>query len=393
MIKKIVMFIGGVETLEYFSYRMGDEFQRQGYSVFYYDLEHPAHSVRRVKKFMKPGETVLITFNFEGLEKEEGLYEEGLGYIWESYGIPCYNIAADHPYYYENRLKDLPKDYRHISIDRLHEKYFKEFYPEFFHQGFLPLAGTELPCVESERSMDVVMTGNFTPTSFCEPYIHWINDEYAAFYQGIIDDIIAHPTKTVEETALCHCEREMGKESNEDLRVALYKMIFIDLYVRNYWRGETVRTLVDSGIQVDVFGKGWEDLACSHPENLILHPQITSVECLEQLRKAKVSLNVMPWFKDGAHDRVFNSVLNGAVCFTDRSGYLCEELKEGEGVCYYELEHLALLPDNVKKILSDEKKREEIISKGRAVVSSRHTWVNRAETMLGWIREDVRFRR
>ncbi|MFR5456825.1 MAG: hypothetical protein ACLTH6_03695 [Dorea longicatena] len=37
------------------------------------------------------------------------------------------------------RLADLPEKYYHISIDRLHEAYFKQFYPEFTHRGFLPL--------------------------------------------------------------------------------------------------------------------------------------------------------------------------------------------------------------------------------------------------------------
>ena len=145
------------------------------------------------------------------------------------------------------------------------------------------------------------MTGNFTPTSFCEPYIHWINDEYAAFYQGIIDDIIAHPHRTVEEVALEHCEREMGENTYKDLRMALHRMIFIDIYVRNYWRREAVKVLVDAGIQVDVFGKGWDELTCGHPENMILHPQTTSEECLKAIAASKISLNVMPWFKDGAH--------------------------------------------------------------------------------------------
>lgn len=175
------------------------------------------------------------------------------------------------------------------------------------------------------------MTGNFTPTSFCEPYIHWINDEYAAFYQGIIDDIIAHPHRTVEEVALEHCEREMGENTYKDLRMALHRMIFIDIYVRNYWRREAVKVLVDSGIQVDVFGKGWDELTCGHPENMILHPQTTSEECLKAIAASKISLNVMPWFKDGAHDRVFNSILNGTVSVTDTSKYLCGELKRRTG--------------------------------------------------------------
>ena len=37
--KRIVMVIGGVETLEYFSYQMGKTFEENGFLVFYYDLK------------------------------------------------------------------------------------------------------------------------------------------------------------------------------------------------------------------------------------------------------------------------------------------------------------------------------------------------------------------
>lgn len=383
--KRIVMVIGGVETLEYFSYQMGKTFEENGFLVFYYDLKNEEQSARTLKNFIRTGETALVTFNFEGLEKEPGVYKESLGYIWDAYKIPCYNIAADHPYYYHERLRDLPKRYYHISIDRCQEQYFKQFYPEFEHLGFLPLAGTEIEPSSDERTMDVIMTGNYTPPSFCEPYIHWINEEYAAFYQGIIDDLIAHPYQTVEEAAMVHCEREMGKVPYEELRIAFSKMIFIDLYVRNYWRGEAVRVLADAGIKVDVFGKGWEELACAHPENLVLHPQITSHACLEQLQHAKISLNVMPWFKDGAHDRVFNSILNGAVCVSDKSKYLCEELAEGEGVCYYDLQNIEELPCIVKNLLQNKNKMQDMIHNGRQKVRKKHTWETRANQIIDWL--------
>ena len=163
----------------------------------------------------------------------------------------------------------------------------------------------------------------------------------------------------MEEVALAHCEREMGKEPNDQLRIALHKMIFIDLYVRNYWRGKAVRTLVNAGIPVHVVGKGWEELEdVETSECLKLHPQTDSVTCLEMLADAKVSLNVMPWFKDGAHDRVFNSILNGAVCVTDPSCYLEEELHEGEGVCYVALQDMDALPEKVKDLLQNDSGRE-----------------------------------
>ena len=394
--KRIVMVIGGVETLEYFSYQMGKTFVEMGYQVFYYDLKNESQSARTLRKFIRVGETVLVTFNFEGLEKEPGVYKPGMGYIWDEYKIPCYNIAADHPYYYHERLADLPKRYHHISIDRYQEQYFKEFYPEFHHEGFLPLAGTELEKQDGEnvkaveksasvRSMDIVMTGNYTPPSFCEPHINWINEEYAAFYRGIIADLIENPNQTIEAAELRHCEREMGKTPYDEIRIAMHRMIFIDLYVRNYWRGEVVKTLVDAGMVVDVFGKGWEELACEKPENLRIHPQITSEECLQQLRQAKISLNVMPWFKDGAHDRVFNSILNGAVCVSDKSKYLCEELAEGEGVCYYDLTDLASLPQNMQDLLHDDHKMQEILKKGVEKVRKYHTWDARAKQIAKWL--------
>ena len=271
---------GGVETLSYFSHQMAGEFQKLGYAVFFYDLKQEESSAGKLRKFIRPRETVLVTFNFQGLEKEAGVYREGIGYLWDTYHIPCYNIAADHPYFYDDRLKDLPEKYRHISIDRRQKAYFEEFYPEYVSRGFLPLAGTGLRQGEDEAKTgkagaqgaavetgeagaqgaaeqaapcyDVILTGNYTKLSFFEPYINWINEEYAAFYLWIIDDLLEHPACTVEEVALAHCEREMGKEPNDQLRIALHKMIFIDLYVRNYWRGKAVRTLVNAGIPVPI---------------------------------------------------------------------------------------------------------------------------------------------
>lgn len=400
--KRIIMVIGGVETLEYFSYQMGKTFEKEGYLIYYYDLKNIKESTRKLRKFIRVGETVLLTFNFEGLSKEPGIYKNGIGYVWEEYQLPCINIAVDHPYYYHKRLEDLPHQYYHVSIDKNHERYFKEYYPEYKHLGFLPLAGTMLQeeklqgtmqeedlhkekfCRE-ERTMDVILTGNYKELSFCDPYINRLGEEYAAFYQGIIDELIADPYKTVEETALKHCMDEMGELSKKDIRLVLHNMIFIDIYIRNYWRGEVVKTLVNAGIDVDVFGDGWDKLECAKSQHLHMHPQTTSLVCLQEISKAKVSLNIMPWFKDGAHDRVFNSILNGTICVTDTSKYLCEELQEGDGVFYFDLENLKELPKIVSRLLGNEKERKESILKGLEKVKAYHTWEVRARELMEWM--------
>ena len=63
--KRIVLLVGGVETLAYFSIQMGNEWKRMGYKVFYFDLEDEMNSAKKLRRFIKPGETVLVTFTFE----------------------------------------------------------------------------------------------------------------------------------------------------------------------------------------------------------------------------------------------------------------------------------------------------------------------------------------
>ena len=60
--KRIVLLVGGVETLAYFSIQMGNEWKRMGYKVFYFDLEDEMNSAKKLRRFIKPGETVLVTF-------------------------------------------------------------------------------------------------------------------------------------------------------------------------------------------------------------------------------------------------------------------------------------------------------------------------------------------
>lgn len=385
---KIIMFTGGVETLSYFSKRMAEFFARKGKSVFFYDLKSPGESSRRVRKFIKQGDTILITFNFQGLSMEDYIYNISMKTcIWQEYRLPCINIAADHPYYYDKQLVSLPENYIHISIDRLHERYFKEYYPEFKSGGFLPLAGSRLHSEKElkkiiDRDIDILFPGNYTPPEFCEKYAHMINEEYAEFYLGIIDDLLKNPYKTVEEAGIEHTLRELGEVAYDDMRKVLNKMIFIDLYVRNYYRGLVVGTLADAGLKVHVIGKDWEKLKCSHKENIIITQFSDSFTCMESMENAKIVINVMPWFKDGAHDRVFNAILNGAVSVSDVSRFQKEEMPEGCGVSYYDLEHIDMLPQQIKNMLSDVDMLQRIADTGYERAIKKHTWENRAEVLF-----------
>jgi spore maturation protein CgeB len=144
---------------------------------------------------------------------------------------------------------------------------------------------------------------------------------------------------------------------------------------------------VDAGFHVDVFGGGWEYLKCGHPENLTVHGPLDSAGCLREISNSRISLNVMPWFKDGAHDRVFNSMLNGAVSVTDDSKYMREIFTDGEDVVFYDLEDMDGLVEKVRYLLEHGEKAEEIAKKGRERARKGHTWKDRGEALDWYIRE------
>ena len=383
MIRKLVLFTKGIETLWFFSEQIGKTFERLGYEVFYFDQCAEYDSLSNLLDFCEPKVTAVVSFNFDGCSGEDYMIDIHGVNFFEAREIPFINIVVDHPFYYHKFLPFLPKDYTQISIDREHEAYLRKFFPDMKRGPFLPLAGTSLWTLKTlpgweDRPIDVVFTGNYEPPSDFEKVITRIDDEYTAFYYKIINDFIEHPHMGMMDGIIKHLREEVVDLTEEGLKDCMPNMIVIDIYVRHYFRGEVVKHLVDNGIKVHCFGGGWDRLECKHPENIINGRVQNSLSCLQRISEAKISLNVMPWFKEGAHDRVFNSMLNGAVCFTDWSRYMKEILKDGKDVMFYELDQLDELSQGIKELLQDRGRWEEIQRRAYRTAAAGHTWDHRA---------------
>lgn len=391
--KKLLFFTGDIETQGYFSLQIAEAMRALGHETFIYDLSRPWESTEKFFRFFEEGNTALINFNFHGMSGEQYFLDENDTMMWEALRIPSYNIVVDHPMYYHHFLEKVPANYHHISIDRNHETYMRRFFPEIHNGPFLPLAGTKLyprktnvPIVN--RKYDVTMVGNYCKPSTFDKYITRIDDEYTAFYHRMIEDLLTHPDQTVEEVAEAHLRAELYEVPEEELKKAMAALTFIDLYVRYTFRGRAVQELVDAGIRVHVFGDGWELLECKHPENLMIMNNLNSEGCLKKLCQTKLSLNVMPWFKNGAHDRIFNSMLNGAVCLTDSSIYLDEILHDGKDCVLYSLAEMERLPEVAKELLADPDRMQAVADGGCELAQAGHTWAHRATTLHNLVEEE-----
>ena len=403
-IRKIIFIKNAVETLGYFSEQIALELERNGYETCFIDYERMYESMDEMLHFLEREETALVTFNFIGLRGEAVFQTESGRSIWQEENLPILNILVDHPLYYHSCLKEAGERMRVFCVDREHVGYVRRFYPGVKVE-FLPLAGNELllsdgdgepathradvrePVPDGRRTFDHVFTANYVSMEMLEEKVKALDEDYRIFYRRITEDLIADPAQSVDAVMERHIRNELGAVPEEQLCAAMSGMIWIDLFVRSYFREKVVQTLADAGIIVRVFGADWEKIHCKKPQNVRTSGgKVNSAACVQAMRDARIALNVMPWFKDGAHDRVFTAMLQGTVALTDDSRYLREECRDGENICFYSLRALQQLPDQVVSLLEDPVRMAELAERGYRMAEKRHRWKNRAGLLMQALR-------
>ena len=403
-IRKIIFIKNAVETLGYFSEQIALELERNGYETCLIDYERMYESMDEMLHFLEREETALVTFNFIGLRGEAVFQTESGRSIWQEENLPILNILVDHPLYYHSCLKEAGERMRVFCVDREHVGYVRRFYPGV-KVKFLPLAGNELlfshgdgehgthradvpePVPYGRRTFDLVFAANYVSMEMLEEKVKALDEDYRIFYRWITEDLIADPTQSVDAVMERHIRDELGAVPEEQLCAAMSGMIWIDLFVRSYFREKVVQTLADAGIIVRVFGSDWEKIHCKKPQNVRTSGgKVNSAACVQAMRDARIALNVMPWFKDGAHDRVFTAMLQGTVALTDDSRYLREECRDGENICFYSLRALQQLPDQVVSLLEDPVRMAELAERGYRMAEKRHRWKNRAGLLMQALR-------
>lgn len=412
-IEKVIFIKNAVETLGYFSEQIALEFEHCGLDTCFVDYDHIVETLEQSLQFAGRSRTALITFNFVGLSEEDIFINDNGRYVWEDYRIEYYNILVDHPLYYHTKLIQALPDMKIYCIDKEHVKYIKRFYPGV-KVRFLPVAGNVKADINfrflgdsqssygvkyrdydsifnyeeelipyGDRRYDLVFTANYVPLQNIYRKLSGMDKEYEQFYQRILDELIANPAESVEAVMEKHIIEELGDLTDGDKRAAMSGMLFIDLCVRTYFRGEIIRELAEHDIRVHVFGADWDLLDCGKPSNIICNGgQISSAACVDAVRNAKISLNIMPWFKDGAHDRIFTAMLQKTVALTDGSRYLRKEFTDGEDIVFFSMENREYLPDMVRMLLLDEKNAARIAENGYRKAHEKHTWRARAHILL-----------
>lgn len=314
-----------------------------------------------------------------GLNRPEPALQSDDGrFLLDVINIPFFNVVVDPPYYHSGSLKSHAEGLHLIFPDRGHVEYCKKYYMpcKSVEMGYLlgPV-GNQIPY--EERTIDILFTGSRSDNDNIKANI--LSEQNSADVKDIflylVDAGMRMPEKTTEELVLSylHCDRNQVEANVLDFIMSQIGT-WSEYYLRNDYRERIIRLLVNAGLNVAVAGGGWDSIFPECPANLTILGRVDMTETADLTANAKILLNVMPWFKDGFHDRIPTAMYNGAVCVTDSSSYIDEHFQDGENIVLYRLDALDKLPDQCKYLLEHPEKASKIAQAGQRKAESDYSW-------------------
>lgn len=382
----IVFFIGKLEVLDYFVKSMYENKDELLFDYYVADINNPeTYSSDAFYSYIQQKNVIAILFNQVGLN----LLIDG-ECVWKRYNIPVFDYIVDHPRNYSDTLLNPITDINAIVIDKSHEKFIREFYPKVKSIFFLPNGGTPTDYARpyAQRDIDVIYTGSLKTKVINFPIFTELGDKCQEFYNFTISLMLNYPDVATADAIEYYFKTnnypdiDMDEYHNILLKLNLEAAPYIEIYVRREFQLRTILELDRAGICVELYGKNWDMEESRFSDNIHIHSWITSDECNQAVGRAKIALNCMPWYKEGCSERVFNNMLNGAVCVTDTSTYLTGRFNHGKELIFYNLDSLNEMAKVVKYLLDNTKVAEQIADRGRKAAIENDTWTKRLEKIL-----------
>ncbi len=387
---RIALFYTDTESFNFFTDQLEHEFKKRGHETFIWDLMAPPdedpHSKENFMTFASTRVDAAVCFDGMCI-RHEALIE-----FWDAWGTIVIDILMDPPLRFHPTLEKHPKNYILFCCDIDHvdyvRKYFKDDVP---HVAFMPHVGA-IPKPDSsripyaERKYDILFSATYySPESKLTEMelIFAENKLMQQFYHLMYQNMIENCSLTTEQALFFTLEQTGLSVPDDTLRIIFRFSEYVDWAIRMYQRSQVVSSLAESGLELYLLGRGWENhSSAKYPNVHRIADRVPYAQSLSVMAEAKINLNVFPWFKAGTHDRIFNTLLQRSLPLTDSSRWVNNYFTNGKDIVLFDLKHLEQLPEIANRMLKDSEHAEHIIQNGYEKVRQNLTWSNCADWIL-----------
>lgn len=312
---------------------------------------------------------------------------------------PKYNLILDHPAWLKEHIEHGPADYYLLTHDRNYCAFARHYYKNIKDCLYFPPAGI-LPKQDSagqdtvlhpqtEKQYDITFIGSYRDYRERLAAICSYDRTHRFLSAHYIHRMRQYPNETAEQS-LRHTLNGYGIKLNDhDFLNLFFELRQACFCIMLYFREKVIRTLLDAGIDIHVYSESWRKSPFADHPCLHCHPALNMEESLDIMQKSRISLNIMSWHKDGLTERVLNSMLCHSVVLSDRSVILEEEFTDKEDLILFDLKQTDLLPSQIKELLADDSRLEQLADRSYKKAMQRHLWHHRAEQLLAILHTDI----
>lgn len=379
----ILIYCGDEEcnsVLDVFARNFGKALERKGKKVLYFDLSR--HDFTEINQYLGKRFQAIVgfqTYLFSAkLQNGENAHDKITG--------PKFNFLFDHPIWFQNQLVCVPKDYCLLTADRNYALFLQKY--NQIAATFFPPAGVERYEHKECPQYDIVFLGSHkSGVSLSLRDFMSLDRETRILWNHYLMKMKRHLEETPEELFFQTLEELGHTLPLEDAMRLFHNARVLITTIASHYRRKVIEELLKGGLQVHIFGSGWENTGLQRYDNLILHESIPGEESLQVFANARIALNVMTWHKDGYTERIANAMLQKAVVLTDETRYLREHFKDEKDILLFRLDEIRRLPERVKSLLSQPERLQTIAECGYEKTKKEHTWEKRAEQFLQMLEE------
>jgi len=320
-----------------------------------------------------------LLFCLNGVRPEVPNHQDDFRFFRDT-GCVCFNMVVDPPLRLYRRLfwnHDITS-----FVDRSCLRWVREYLQLPAQTVFLPHGGSAGPLADTpweQRNYDVIFTGTWRDPS---AYLAVV-DSFHPYVKNILHDGIDLLTQssTIDPfDALIEVMDRRGNRLNE--RPDIFRLLAVhyapyDNFIRARNRLHMLEELDYAGIAVDIWGKHWPEGKFTHHR---LHPGVNPAEVARLMGQSKFVLD-LGGFANGAHERIFTAMLNGAVAVALDNPYLKEQFSDDTNICLYDFQQADTLPDRLTALLQGPAKATAIAAGGQLCARQTHSWKHRAATI------------
>ncbi|SOB91350.1 hypothetical protein SAMN05880501_101294 [Ureibacillus xyleni] len=370
---RIVIYKGQFQydVVNDFGIAIGEVLTRLGHEVIFINLNSRNIVNELTDTFNQPIDFVL---SFNGIGHDLKIKGESL---YDYLKTPIVMWLVDHPIHLYERVTESIKYKIVICIDETHVDYIEQNIQKEIITSFIPHAAKKEEFQPNiQKKYNVVFAGHIATTdeyeetlNQVESYIPNIRDKVKIKLkeQGNIDLRLIMNDFYQEQPHLKQVLNEVGV------------MYVLDRYIRAIKRENIIAELLNGDINIDFFGIIPENHPFLSISNFKYHGSVPFEEMNKIFNQSKLVLNVLPNFPNGGHERIFTSMMQGALPITDSNSYIKQHLEQ---VLSYEYAEVSNVSKVILELLTNEDELIKRIKFNHQIAYENHSWENRVEELL-----------